>query len=118
MLRQKVESFFNALLDRDFNKASAIAGGRYKDTKWEETRYDNLTEIVYIHEPYIQFQPRSVSGVEVILTDRSYQRFSIEREKHIFIQYEVRSASGRVIKGKIIMRQENPGRRWFFEGGI
>ena len=31
MLKQKAKSFFAALIDKNFAKASAIAGGRYKD---------------------------------------------------------------------------------------
>ncbi len=117
MLKEKARSFFAALIDKDFARASAIAGGRYKDVKWEETRYADLVEIASIHEPYQQFQSKIVSGIE-IFSGESRRRRLVGWKRDMLVPYEVRSASGQLISGKIIMRWEISDGSWFFEGGI
>lgn len=117
ILKQKAKSFFVALISKDFARASAIAGGRYVDVKWAETLYADLVVVVSIHEPYEQSQSKTVSGIEIV-SGQSRRRTLVGGKRDMLVPYEVRSTSGQLMSGKIIMRWEISAGRWFFEGGI
>jgi hypothetical protein len=117
MLKQKIEDFFEALMCRDFESASAIAGGRYQDIQWEETRYANLAEIVSIGEPYMR-PKQLVSGVDIISGANLHLRHRMGYGRPVFVPYEIRLAPDQVIKGEVIIRRESTTGKWFFDGGV
>lgn len=117
MLKQKVEHFFEALMCRDFETASAIAGGRYQDVQWEETRYADLAEIISIAEPYMR-PKQLVSGVDIISGANPHLRHRMGYGRPVSVPYEIRLAPDQVIKGEVIIRRESTAGKWFFDGGV
>ena len=117
MLKQKVEDFFEALMCRDFESASAIAGGRYQDVQWEETRYADLAETVSIGEPYMR-PKQSVSGVDIFSGANLHLRHRMGYGRPVFVPYEIRLAPDQVIKGNVIIRREITTGKWLFDGGV
>jgi len=117
MLKQKAEDFFEALMCRDFESASAIAGGRYQDIQWEETRYADLAEIVSIGEPYMR-PKQLVSGIDIFSGANLHLRHQMGYGRPVFVPYEIRLAPDQVIKGEIIIRRESTAGKWFFDGGV
>ncbi len=120
VLKQKVQDFFEALMCGDFESASAIAGGRYQDVKWEETRYADLAEIISIGEPYMRSK-QLVSGIDIISGGKSHKshlRHHMGYGRPVFVPYEIRLASGQAIRGEIIIRRESTTGKWFFDGGV
>ena len=111
-LKQKARSFFEALINGDFEEASKIADGRYKDVKWEKTRYTGLLEIISIGEPY--FRKKIISGINILSMDSASPR---QRSECAIVPYKLKSASGKILNGKIIMEQDLRG-GWFFDGGV
>ena len=98
-LKQKARDFFQALIDKDFGKASEIAAPAYRDAKWEKY-YGDVVEIISIGEPFHK-------------KGRWYLR-----GKRAYVPYEIKFGSGRVKKWQIAMRCDNPEGKWIFDGGL
>jgi hypothetical protein len=117
VLKQKVEDFFEALMCGDFESASAIAGGRYQDVQWEETRYADLAEIVSIGEPYMR-PKQLVSGVDILSGANLHLRHRMGYGRPVLVPYEIKLTPDQVIKGEVIIRREITTGKWFFDGGV
>jgi hypothetical protein len=98
-LKQEARDFFQALIDKDFGKASEIAAPAYRDSKWEK-HYGDVVEIISISEPFHK-------------KGRWYLR-----GKRAYVPYEIKFGSGRVKKWQIAMRCDNPEGKWVFDGGL
>jgi tetratricopeptide (TPR) repeat protein len=98
-LKQMARDFFQALIDKDFGKASEIAAPAYRDSKWEK-HYGDVVEIISIGEPFHK-------------KGRWYLR-----GKRAYVPYEIKFGSGRVKKWQIAMRCDNPEGKWIFDGGL
>lgn len=109
--KQKAREFFEALINKDFEKANMICPaphGRYSTRytpKLEASAgyYSNVIRILSIGEPY---QKEDKEG-----------RRRYAGGKGIFIPYEIELADGTVRKGFISMRSDNDEREWRFDGG-
>ncbi len=98
-LKHKARDFFQALIDRDFEKASEIAAPGYSDVKWEKY-YGDVVEIISIDEPFHKKGRWYLGG------------------KRAYVPYEIKYGSGRVKKWQIAMRCDNPEGKWVFDGGL
>jgi tetratricopeptide (TPR) repeat protein len=98
-LKHKARDFFQALINKDFGKASEIAAPAYRDVKWEKY-YGDVVEIISIGEPFHKKGLWYLQG------------------KRAFVPYEIKFGSGRVKKWQIAMRCDNPEGKWVFDGGL
>lgn len=98
--RDAVRRFFQALVDRDFAAANALTKTDYRDTRWEETWYAGITDIVEIGEPYQEEDRRYAGG------------------QGVFVPYEVRRPDSPRKPWRVAMRRDNPEGRWVFDGGL
>ena len=98
--REAVRRFFQALVDGDYAAANAMTETGYRDTRWEETSYASVTEIVEIGEPY-QEEGRQYAGGQ-----------------GVFVPYELRAADSPRKPWRVAMRRDNPDGRWVFDGGL
>jgi hypothetical protein len=98
-LKQKARDFFQALIGKDFGKASEIAAPAYRDAKWEKY-YGDVVEIISIGEPFHKKGRWYLGG------------------KRAYVPYEIKYGSGRVKKWQIAMRCDNPEGKWVFDGGL
>jgi len=102
-LKQKARDFFEALIKKDFEKAYAIGVNDYLRTsiKLEENEYySNVLRIISIGEPYQKEGRRYAGG------------------RGVFVPYEIELANGKIRRGFIAMRNDNPEGKWIFDGGL
>jgi len=98
--REAVRQFFHALVDGDHAAANEMTKPNYRDTRWEETSYAGVTEIVNIGEPY-QEEDRQYAGGE-----------------GVFVPYEILCADSQRRTWRVAMRRDNPEGQWAFDGGL
>ncbi|MEO2006000.1 MAG: RNA polymerase sigma factor [Candidatus Poribacteria bacterium] len=98
--REVVRRFFQALVDRDYATANDLTETAYSDTRWEDTWYAGITEIVEIGEPFQEEDRRYAGG------------------QGVFVPYEVRRADSPRKPWRVAMRRDNPDGRWVFDGGL
>jgi len=103
-LKQKIRSFFEALIDKDFERAYAVTGIKDHLRKYvfleKHERYSNVVRIISIDEPY-QKGAQSYAG--------------------IFVPYEIELASGAIWRGAIPMlpmQHDTTEGEWRFDGGL
>jgi len=108
--KQKAREFFEALINKDFEKANAIKGYGYSrygpvSPKLEESEiYSNVVRIISIGEPY---QRENREGKRIYASG-----------KGIFLPFEIELADGTVRKSFISMRCDNKEEEWQFDGGL
>jgi len=108
--KQKLREFFEALIIKDFEKANTIHpahhgryGLRYSSRLEEDKDYSNVVKILSIGEPY---QKAALNG------HRKYAG-----GKGVFVPFEIELANGKVKKGFMATRSDNPEGEWHFDGG-
>jgi len=108
--KQKLREFFEALIIKDFEKANTIHpahygfyGLRYSPRLEEDKDYSNVVKILFIGEPYQKAAPNG---------HREYAG-----GKGVFVPFEIELANGKVKKGFMAMRGDNPEGKWHFDGG-
>lgn len=108
--KQKLREFFEALIIKDFEKANTIHpahhgryGLRYSPRLEEDKDYSNVVKILFIGEPYQKAAPNG---------HREYAG-----GKGVFVPFEIELANGKVKKGFMAMRSDNPEGEWHFDGG-
>jgi RNA polymerase sigma-70 factor (ECF subfamily) len=99
-LKQMAQDFFESLINKDFEKASAISSPNYCDMKWGGSSYADIVEVISIGEPF-QKKGRTYAG-----------------GNGVFVPYEIKFANGYVKKWQIAMRNDNPEGKWVFDGGL
>jgi len=106
--KRKAREFFEALIEKDFERAYTITLRNFRWLNLEQSDYySNVIRIVTIGEPYKKGNPEYANG------------------KGIFVPYEIELANGKIRRGAIAMRCDNPDRRsdipedeWVFDGGL